>query len=91
MENLEIDKNKEKSILQILNDEIKYKKPPPLKRQKAFDSYLYKILIKFVSKLTSNLICLIFTCFPINIYGSVQVSSIILQIFLILSFLLMGR
>ena len=48
---------------------------------------LYKILIKFVSKLTSNLICLIFTSFPINIYGSVQVSSITLQIFLILSFL----
>lgn len=43
MENLEIDKNNEKSILQILNNEIKYKKPPPLKRQKAFHNYLYKI------------------------------------------------
>tara|TARA_Y100000389_G_C17048669_1_gene311649 strand:- start:82 stop:258 length:177 start_codon:yes stop_codon:yes gene_type:complete len=43
MENLEIDKSKEKSILEILNYELKYKNPPPLKRQKAFDSNLYKI------------------------------------------------
>ena len=48
---------------------------------------LYKILIKFVNKFSSNLVCLIFTFFPINIYGSVQVSSITLQIFLILCFL----
>ena len=48
---------------------------------------LYKILIKFVNKFSSNLICLVFAFFPINIYGSVQVSSITLQIFLILGFL----
>ena len=30
-------------IVEKICAEIKYKKPPPLKRQKAFDSYLYKI------------------------------------------------
>ena len=48
---------------------------------------LFKILVKFVNKFTSNIICLIFSLFPLNIYGSVQVSSITLQIFLIIGFL----
>ena len=48
---------------------------------------LFKILIKFVTKFTSILSCLIFSFFPLNVYGSVQVSSITLQIFLIVSFL----
>ena len=48
---------------------------------------LFKILIKFLNKSTSNIVCLIFSFFPLNVYGSVQVSSISLQIFLTISFL----
>ena len=48
---------------------------------------IYKITKKFENKSVAILICLLFTFFPLNIYASLQVSSITLQIFLILTFL----
>ncbi len=48
---------------------------------------LYKIVSKFEYKNLPILISFIFAFFPLNIYASVQVSSVTLQIFLILSFL----
>ncbi len=48
---------------------------------------IYKITKKFENKTITILICLLFTFFPLNIYASLQVSSITLQIFLLLSFL----
>ena len=46
MENLEIDKNKEKSILQILNDEIKYKTSS--KKTKGFLIVIYIKLLMLI-------------------------------------------
>ena len=48
---------------------------------------MHKIVSKFEKKNLPILISFIFAFFPLNIYASVQVSSITLQIFLILSFL----
>ena len=48
---------------------------------------MYKIVSKFEYKNLPILISFIFAFFPLNIYASVQVSSVTLQIFLILSFL----
>ena len=48
---------------------------------------IYKITLKFENKFISLLICFLFAFFPLNIYASVQVSSITIQIFLLLGFL----
>ena len=48
---------------------------------------IYKITKKFENKFIATLVSLLFTFFPLNIYASLQVSSITLQIFLILAFL----
>ena len=48
---------------------------------------LYKIVYEFENNYVPILISFIFAFFPLNIYASLQVSSITLQIFLILSFL----
>tara|TARA_B100000963_G_scaffold358848_1_gene384544 strand:+ start:4147 stop:5385 length:1239 start_codon:yes stop_codon:yes gene_type:complete len=48
---------------------------------------LYKLVINFEKKFITLFVCLIFAIFPLNVYAAVQVSSITLQIFLILSFL----
>ncbi len=48
---------------------------------------IYKITIKLEKKSVATLVSLLFTFFPLNIYASLQVSSITLQIFLILVFL----
>ena len=48
---------------------------------------IYQITKKFENKFIATLVSLLFTFFPLNIYASLQVSSITLQIFLILAFL----
>ncbi len=48
---------------------------------------IYKITRKFENKSISTLVCFLFAFFPLNVYASLQVSSITLQIFLILIFL----
>jgi hypothetical protein len=46
----------------------------------------HKIIIQYEKKYLSSLLTFIFAFFPINIYAAAQVSSITLQIFLVLSF-----
>ena len=48
---------------------------------------LYKIIKIYEDKFFSVLGCFVFTFFPLNIYAAVQISSITLQIFLIIYFL----
>ena len=48
----------------------------------------YSIIIQFEKKNLSNLITFLFAFFPLNIYATVQISSITLQIFLFLCFFL---
>ena len=48
---------------------------------------IYKITLKFENKFISLIICFFFAFFPLNVYASVQVSSITVQIFLLLGFL----
>ena len=49
--------------------------------------FFYNILINFKNKKIKLFGCAIFTFFPVNIYASTQISSITLQLFLIILFL----